>query len=158
MKYSIHLYIFINYCSLSSFLIIVGNTFSKAKSYWIHERSSVIDKFDSVAVSNQVKVDGITCLAIEYKADDSTQMEINSSDCTQERSVMCQLNIPKALENTTPTIPPSFPCIGSNLGVTNKSKREVESVIQRRNEKPKDGKGKERYVFDMHQSMIYANQ
>lgn len=128
-------------------------------SYWIHERSSVIDRFDSVAVANQVNVDGITCLTIENKAEDSTHMEIDSSDCTQERSVMCQLNIPKALENTAPTIPPTFPCISSNQRVTNKSKREVESLIQGWHEKSKDGKGKERYVFDMQgEGYLFTNK
>ena len=140
-----------NYVTLFSFLIIVGKKFSKAKSYWIHERASVIDELNSVAVSNQANADGITCLAIENSADDSTHMEIHSSDCTQERSAMCQLSVSKAPENTAPTVPPAFPCISNNQEVTNKSKREVESVIQRRNEKPKDGKGKERYVFGMHQ-------
>ena len=101
----------------------------------------MIDKLNSVALSNQVNLDGITCLAIENTADDSTQMKINSSDCSQERSVMCQLSVTKALENTAPTIPPTFPCIGSNQRVTNKNKREVESVIQGRHDKPKDGNG-----------------
>ena len=99
-------------------------------SYWIDERTSVIDQLNLVAVSNQVNADGITCLAIENKADDSAHMEINSSDCTQERSVLCQLGVPKALENTAPTVPSTFPCISSNQEVTNKSKREVESVLQ----------------------------
>ena len=124
-------------------MLVVENTFSKAKSYWIHERTSVIDKLNSAGVLNQVNANGKVCLAIEYTADNSTHMEINSSDCSEERLVMCHLNVTKALATTAPTIPPTFPCIGSNQGVTNKSKREVESVIQRRHDKPKDVKGNE---------------
>ena len=88
-------------------------------------------------------LNGKICLAIEYTADNSTHMEIKSSDCSEEILVMCHLNVTKALATTAPTIPPTFPCIGSNQGVTNKSKREVESVIQRRHDKPKDVKGNE---------------
>ena len=98
---------------------------SKAKSYWIHGESS--------------------CRAIETTANGSTPFEINSTDCTVERSVICKLDILKAQANAAPKLPPKFPCIISNQGVTNKRKREVESVKEDRHDEPKDEKCKGEY-------------
>ena len=120
---------------------MAGNMFSGAQtanSYWIHEKSSV-------ALLNQVKANGISCLVIENIADDINPIEINSVDCTQERLVTCKLNVLKA-----PTIPPKFPCISYNQGATKKSKREVKSVMEGQQYKQKGEKGKKEYEIDMY--------
>ena len=116
---------------LSLILIIAVKMVSKTKSYWIHKKAS--------------------CHAIETTANNSTPIEINSTDCTAERSVICKLDLLKAQENAAPTIPPKFPCILSNQGVTNKRKREVESIVQGGHDKPKDGKCKKEYEIVLHQ-------
>ena len=105
--------------------IFSGSMISKAKSYWIHGKTS--------------------CRVIEITANNSTPIENNSTDCTVERSVICNLNILKAQENAAPKLPPKFPCIVSNQEVTNKSKREVESVMEGRHDESKDGKCKGKY-------------
>ena len=69
-------YIFMKYFSFI-ILIILGNVISKAKSYWIHGKTS--------------------CQVIEITANNSTPIENNSTDCTVERSVICKLNILKAM-------------------------------------------------------------
>ena len=111
--------------------------------YWIHGKTSLIDDIDLGAVLNQVKTNEITCLMMGNTNTASSPIEIKSKDCTLKRSVMCMLDVPEVPILSKPTIPPKFPCISSNQEVTKKRKRDVESVIEARNNKPIDGKGKE---------------
>ena len=87
----------------------------------------------------------ITCLTMENTNIASSPIEIIPKDCTLKRSVMCMLDVPEVPILSTPTIPPKFPCISSNQEVTKKRKREVESAIEARHNKPNDGKCKKDY-------------
>ena len=113
--------------------------------YWIYGKTSVIDNLNLKAVLNPVQADEVSCLTMESTNNASNPIEIKSKDCTLMRSVICVLDIPKVPILSTPIIPPKFPCISSNQEVKNKRKREVESVMENRHNKPKDGKCKGNY-------------
>ena len=113
--------------------------------YWIYGKTSVIDDLNLEAVLNQSHTDEVSCLTMGITNNASSPIEIKSKDCKLKRSVMCMLDVPKVPILSTPIIPPKFPCISSEQEVKNKSKREVESVMKKRHNKPKDGECKRNY-------------
>ena len=123
--------------------------------YWIHGKPSLIDDMNQKAVLKPVQSNEITCLTMGNTNIGSSPIEITPKDCTLKRSVMCMLDVPEVPILSTPTIPPKFPCISSNQEVTKKRKREVESAIEARHNKPNDGKCKEDYE---NTSIISTNQ
>ena len=123
---------------ISSFLIV--STVSKVFPYWIQGKPSRIKSLNLGTVANQIQGDDSFCLTIENSANKSNPMVIKSKDCTMKKKVMCKLEIPKAIETS---LPPKFPCISVNQGVTRKNKRDVESVSERRQKEPTDAKCKQ---------------
>ena len=123
--------------------------------YWIHGKTSLIDGINPGAVLKQGQNNEITCLTMGITYTANSPIEITPKDCTLKRSVMCMLDVPEVPILSTPTIPPKFPCISSNQEVTKKRKREVESAIEARHNKPNDGKCKEDYE---NTSIISTNQ
>ena len=100
----------------------------------------MIKNLDLGNVANQLQGDDSFCLTIGNTGNESNPISIKSRDCTQKTKVICKLEIPKAIETS---LPPKFPCISSNQAVTRKTKREVESLIEQRQNQPMDAKGKE---------------
>ena len=113
--------------------------------YWIYGKTSVIDDLNLEAVLTQSRTDEVSCLTMGITNNASSPIEIKPKDCTLKRSVMCMLDVPKVPILYTPIIPPKFPCISSNQEVKNKSKREVESVMENQHSTPKDEKCKGDY-------------
>ena len=122
---------------ISSFLIV--STVPKVFPYWIQEKPSKIKNLNLGTVENQLQGDDSFCVTIENTANESNPMVIKSEDCTRKKKVMCKLEIPKAIENS---LPPKFPCISTNQAATRKRKREAESLMQHRQNKAMDLKGK----------------
>ena len=111
--------------------------------YWIHGKTSLIDGINPGAVLKQGQNNEITCLTMGITYTANSPIEITPKDCTLKRSVMCMLDVPEVPILSTTTIPPKFPCISSNQEVTKKRKREVESAVDSRHDKPNDGKCKD---------------
>ena len=121
----------------SIFLIV--STVPKVFPYWIQEKPSKIKNLNLGTVENQLQGDDSFCVTIENTANESNPMVIKSEDCTRKKNVMCKLEIAKAIENS---LPPKFPCISTNQAATSKRKREAESLMQHRQNKAMDVKGK----------------
>ena len=100
----------------------------------------MMKKLNLGTVANQLQGDDSFCLTMKNIVNDSNPMVIKEEDCTQKKKVICKLEIPKAIESA---LPPKFPCISTNQAATQKNKREVESLMQHRQNKAMDAKGKE---------------
>ena len=101
--------------------------------YWIQGKTSMIRKVYLGIVANQLQGDDTSCLTLENTANETDPTLIKSKDCTQKQKVLCKLEIPNAKETS---LPPKFPCISSNQAVARKTKREIESVMQHRQNEP----------------------